>query len=174
MLASDEEQPPKEKQGSKFFGCCCDMRRALIIVNIIGIAVGCFSLIALLLPGSFAKDIFAGFIDDDELKDEFIKQSSRQAFIAIPIGIPISFVAIWGALKYNTWAIVIRLVQLFTGFCVQIVSSIQFSNKYEEVPVNIVFIIFQVAFVGVLLIYPHAVFLIEVRKGIMIPSPITS
>jgi hypothetical protein len=59
------------KQGHAFFGGCCDMRRAVIIVNIISVTFTSLSLVTILMAASktVSRDMSAFSYDDDEVQE---------------------------------------------------------------------------------------------------------
>lgn len=139
------------KQGHKCCGGCCDMRRAVIIVNIVNaslLLLGIFGLLALVRidPSTF---------DDDELKQSLssIDNASVGILIAISaVKVLLNCAGIVGALRYN-----IYLVGACAAvYCMETATALFFVN----IP-NLVY--------SALFAYPHFFF---IREGTLVCAAI--
>ena len=97
------------KKGSMCCGGCCDMRRAVIILNTIGIILGLIAVIAY-----SSTDVLVQSIDDEEVQKVF-EDALLTTYILIGIGIAASLVGIWGAYSYNILGV--RFSALFIIAC---------------------------------------------------------
>ena len=145
-------QTSHEKQGHKCCGGCCDMRRAVIIVNIINafvLILGIASFFGTRALANNASEIY----DDDGVIAAFEGFSSLPlgAFLAIQVTrIVCSLAGIVGGMKYNV--ILTGVAALM--YCVDAVMSL--------VVFNIGGLVYSLFFA-----YPHFFFIKEVRAGIM-------
>jgi hypothetical protein len=140
------------KRGHKFCGGCCDVRRAVIIVNMV---VG-----GLLLWGMIATLVLKANVDamtatmDDDTKIATLNEFRDASILPLAIGWSITSAAcvlgIVGAIQYNVYMVGAAALK----FCVDIVYAL------------ITFNIFGVA-LSAFFLYPHVFFIKEVREGIM-------
>jgi hypothetical protein len=142
----------KLKQGHRCCGGCCDVRRAVIIVNIVGLATNGLMLIFFLAGASFLNQMASALDDDQAVSDAH----STLDFGAVGIvtysivHMAAQGIGIYGAIHYN---------QLMVGLCFvfYVISFI-----VSGVQVSIVGLVIN-GFFG----YPHFYFLKEVRSGIL-------
>jgi hypothetical protein len=140
------------KRGHLCCGGCCDMRRAVVVVNIVQAAL---LLLGIMGAISFAKSSAEGSdeIDDDEFKAAYEEFSRLPVggFIAIQsLKIICCILGIFGALHYNLYMTGIAAA----AFC------------FDFVRAMVGFNIFGLIFSG-FFAYPHFFFIKEVREGIM-------
>jgi len=140
------------KQGHKCCGGCCDMRRAVIIVNIINAIVLTMGLFSVLAARKLSDEV-DGQVDDDEVS------AALEEFNSLPLGgflaiqtakIVLSVIGIFGAAKYSEIGVGLAMA----GYVFNAVMSL--------VGINLFGFIFAACFA-----YPHAFFIKEVRAGIM-------
>lgn len=162
------EQP---KIGKKCCNCCCDFRMAVIIIDIIGIALSVFGLALLALP---SEDLYEAYrLDEDEEEAlEVYSDSITATAIISGIGIVALAVPLYGAVKYNAPMVGFGIVWLVATFIAAVVIDIIYINKANEVKqgadFNYPFLSYLVnAVVTGLLIYPHAGLMMEIKQGIM-------
>lgn len=119
----------EERKAVLCCGVCCDLRRAVIIVDIVDIIINVFViLMPFFMPNqtfidtinfSYLHQVDYNSIDDDEYLDtqERLRTSTLIVTILKAIGIFFSFVGIWGAYKFY------KYVVLLTGiwYCVDVV-----------------------------------------------------
>jgi hypothetical protein len=143
------------KQGHAFFGGCCDVRRAVIIVNIISAS---FAFIGLVTMGSFMAATSASSsvtYDDDEVQEAMaaFNEASLSMGVAIAL-IAIRMIAnglgIYGAVTYNIWLVGVSLLVYCFDFVMGAVTG------------NLIGLLMAALFA-----YPHFFFIKEVRSGIM-------
>ena len=141
------------KQGHKCCGGCCDVRRAVMIVNIVNATLLLFGMFGVLATNKLsgqAEDLY----DDDEMLEtlaEFSNSFPLGAFIAIQVvKILCSVAGIIGALKFNIYLTGVAAA----AYCIDVLMAlIEFSVG------GIVY--------AALFAYPHFYFIKEVRAGIM-------
>lgn len=140
---------PSVKQGHKCCGGCCDMRRAVIIVNLVNIlllVLGTMGTLSLL-------EINKSATDDDKVAEtlEEFNNLSLAGFITTQcVKIVVSILGIVGAIRYNI---------ILVGICVAMYAA---NCIWAAVFLNIAGVVYAVFFA-----YPHFFFMNEVRAGIM-------
>jgi hypothetical protein len=139
------------KQGHAFCGGCCDVRRAVIIVNIISIT---FASIGLVTMGGLMVASSASY-DDDEVQEAMSAFNSANLSMGVAIALAAiriiaNGVGIYGAVTYNIWMVGISLLV----YCFDFVMGV--------IAVNVLGLVM----IG-LFAYPHFFFIKEVRSGIM-------
>jgi hypothetical protein len=155
------------KVGHRCCGCCCDSRRAVIIVEIIFGMV--FNGIAILLAFSAANvaNNTVAALDDDSY-DSLVADVNRAAAVSSSIygvGMVVSLIVIYGAVSYRSslvaLGIVWTVVQTVIGIVFQAKAYTDYGYSYP--------IYDAVMRIGVsgLLIYPLAIFIHEVKRGVM-------
>jgi hypothetical protein len=151
-IAIDATAMGTGKQGHSCCGSCCDVRRAVIIVNIITIT---FASLGIVTMGGLMAASSASY-DDDEVQEAM---SAFNEGVNLSMGIAIAFAAIkiianslgiYGAVKYNIWMVGVSL----SVHCVDFVMGVFALNAAGLV-------------MGALFAYPHFFFIKEVRSGIM-------
>jgi hypothetical protein len=147
---------------SSSLGCggCCDVRRATIIVNIVGITMGFIGLITIGVYSGVASTLDAENYDDDEMKaaindmDGAVSGESIAVIITVAvIRLLMNAAGIWGALKYNQYAVGVSLL----AYAAQCLMSLVFFNIVGLV-------------VNGFFAYPHVFLIKEIRSGIMTPE----
>jgi hypothetical protein len=146
-VADDPIQPVR--QGHSFCGCMCDMRRAVIIVNIISLI---FVTIAFFTFISYSSSKFRDQFDDDNAQKSFDESDNwRGAFIAvIVLSFIIHILGILGAVRFSRWMVLVAGIWLGLGFL-----SCLFTLNIGGVVVLGLFA------------YPHFIFFREIQRGIM-------
>jgi hypothetical protein len=147
---ADPAAQPGVRQGHSFFGCMCDMRRAVIIVNIISlffVTIGVFTF-SVLSSSKFQDE----FDDNDDSQKGFDELDRwRGALIAI---IVLSFIihisGIVGGVRSSRRMVLVPGVWLSLG-CL----------------VNLLTLNIGAAVVCCLFAYPHFIFFREIQMGIM-------
>lgn len=135
------------KQGHKCCGVCCDMRRAVIIVNIImSLDLGLFSVL-------WALNLTNQAVFTSALAEEFNYYSIGGFGIAAILTIRVLFclAGIVGAVKYSAIGVGLALAGYAFAFVMSLIGG-----------VNLIGMIMAVFFA-----YPHVFFIKEVRSGIM-------
>jgi hypothetical protein len=140
------------KQGHAFCGGCCDVRRAVIIVNIVSIA---FASLGLVTVGGLMAVSSSASYDDDEVQEAMSSFNEGNLamgvfFALAAIRIVANALGIYGAVTYNIWMVGISLAAYCIDFAMGVVS------------VNIVGLVTNALFA-----YPHFFFIKEVRSGLM-------
>eukprot|EP00545_Synedropsis_sp_CCMP1620_P012745 CAMPEP_0119012966 /NCGR_PEP_ID=MMETSP1176-20130426/7724_1 /TAXON_ID=265551 /ORGANISM="Synedropsis recta cf, Strain CCMP1620" /LENGTH=156 /DNA_ID=CAMNT_0006966007 /DNA_START=342 /DNA_END=812 /DNA_ORIENTATION=+ len=140
--------------GSKCCWCCCDTRRAVIICNAISIVLTFLSIIFVSV-GVGVNGVVEENDDDayDNRKDFSFtaKGITLGGVIALQLlAIVCHVVGIFGALKYNVWAVAFS----FLWYVASLVLN--------GINLNILGLILALGF-----IYPHLELMIEIQRGIM-------
>jgi hypothetical protein len=143
------------KQGHAFCGGCCDVRRAVIIVNIIYVTLVSIGLVTM---GSFMAATSASSsltYDDDEVREAMAAFDEEDLFMVVTIALAairiiVNGLGIYGAVTYNIWLVGFSLLV----YCFEFVMGAVDGNR-----------------IGLLMValfaYPHFFFIKEVRSGIM-------
>lgn len=142
---------PGQKQGHKCCGGCCDVRRAVIIVNVINMAVLLMGLFSLLATKALYDN--AGDYDDDEVKEamELYGNAPLGSIIGIlVVQIVISALGAVGAFVYNKWMVGMTAAAYFIGVAMGLIAL----N-----PGSIVYNLFFA--------YPHFFLIKEIHQGSM-------
>jgi len=137
---------------------CCDMRRAVVIVNVVDIAICIFyALYFALLAEAVEETPDAAFNGGgggggtSKAQIEGVMIRMEHVFIILSaIKIPLNGLGIYGALKFKHWPVMVALV----AYSIQVFLHV-----------------FSFSFGGLLLsgffAYPHVVFLKELKSGVM-------
>lgn len=155
--------PNESKKGSKCCGQCCDMRRAVIIINIINIILG---VVTIAVNVSNAAFLTIG-IEDDRIKDDFDSVLTDGIIIA-SVGLAVFIITLWGAMKYNIFAVGLGALYICAAFVANTVLTIQFFNSYM-VPVPTPTLVVS-GVISALFLYPHVGLILELNNGIMTPE----
>ena len=139
-------------QGHRCCGGCCDMRRAVIIVDAVGIFICIFYAIYFAILAKVVEETDSPTFDaqtKDQVEGMMIKM--EHVFLTLmAIKIPLNGLGIYGAVKFKFWPVGVALAAY-----------------------TVEFIIDMFAFnIGGLLLagffaYPHVVFLRELKSGVM-------
>jgi hypothetical protein len=139
------------RQGHLFFGCCCDMRRAVIIVDIINTVFASLNLLAILTFTLFGSNLTDSFDDDVTKNDMAIATSYPVVAIVMAVfALVCPVLGIVGAARYSGWMVIVPAV----WYCVDMVISILSSSPAG-------------AALAVMFIYPHIFLFKQLNKGIM-------
>jgi hypothetical protein len=153
--------PSPGRENHLFCNCCCDVRRATLVVNGLTIVWNFVVMLLMFVGFKFVlknADEIAADMDDDEVAKEFeaMAQNGSLGFLEAVIDIFFMFstvlhaFGVYGALKYEVWAIIVAAVAYGIGFSFALL-SLDFTNM----------------FVKGLFLYPHLVLIKEIREGIM-------
>jgi hypothetical protein len=139
------------KQGHAFCGGCCDVRRAVIIVNVISIT---FASVGLIAMGGLMAATSATY-DDDAVQETMSAFNEANLSMGIVIAlsairIVANSIGIYGAVTYNIWMVGASLL----AYCFDFVMGVVSMNVGGLVMIA-------------LFAYPHFFFIKEVRSGIM-------
>lgn len=143
-----------KKRGHKFFGCWCDMRRAVIIVNVLSICIASSELswaILIAKPRLYSTTYY----DDDTKENEYkyYPEEHNPGLVAVlSVVLFANLCGISGALSYNAWLVGLSLTAHATRFLFDIVEY----NRYS-----------YLMLLSVLFVYPHVPFIMELKKGTM-------
>jgi len=153
-----------EKQGSKCCSCCCDMRRAVIVLAIIGIVVNAVGFTQMLYQ-TVALGITSGTSSVDDCGwYGFFAFLSAIVVIGFAIGIGLFVFKLFAALKYNlcmlTTVLVFNFLELVFGLLYAI-------NIYGGNTGQLIVAIIVVIGVFSAYIYPVIGLIREIESGIM-------
>ena len=154
--ANNEQQQPGgggtgNKVGHSCCGGCCDMRRAVIVVNIINVVLVSMGMFSVLAARSLSSQVDA--TDDDELAqalEEFNSLPLAALIVIQSVKIVLSIVGIVGALRFN---------EIMVGLAM---AGYVFDAVFALIGLNIAGLIYAGFFA-----YPHGFFIKEKRAGIM-------
>jgi hypothetical protein len=137
------------RQGQLFCGCCCDMRRAVVIVNVMSI---CFALLGIAMYHLLSRDGFIENFDDDITKYELeaISNYKGRAILFGLVSVLCSLIGLCGAVQYNRRMVILAAVY----YCISMLTKI--------VPFDL-----SGMLMAGLFSYPHFVFIKELDNGIM-------
>jgi hypothetical protein len=155
------------KQGSKCFGCCCDMRRAVIVVDIIQIVL---SVIGAFFAFS-GRSVFSALSDLSEYDFSAYESTLRISGIVTLVGIFFYAMGIVGASIYNMYLVGLAALWYVAGFIIGVVLDVQATNEFNnDNNENFGYGIWRFVFSGViaaLFIYPHVGLISEIKSGTM-------
>ena len=126
------------KRGHSFFGGCCDMRRAVVILNIIQMALCLTGMIFFSEVGHVAAGVSTKINDEKVIK--FL-------FFFLAFGFLLGGLSAIGAITYNKYFVSYNAVFLLIRFCL----------TFGFVPF----------LSAVLHLYPHLLLVLYIHKGIM-------
>jgi hypothetical protein len=160
----------QEKLGSK--GCCCDMRRATMIISIFHMCLSAIVLV-LLIAGESLRYSIGNDIEDEELLD-IVEEAAGIQMIFISFGLISSICSLQGARKYNIWLVAVNIGWMIVCWIASVAIEISTINAIDATSYtgtedytfhwvgN-----FISALIVLFWIYPMAMFIREVRLGIM-------
>jgi hypothetical protein len=128
------------------------MRRAVIIVNIVFIVLDVIEMI--LLSGNNA---------DTDYSDSKL----NSLLVVFSIGIVFKMLAIFGAIRYNIWLVSASIAYHAISFIVKTGINVAASNSDSDYKYNVGVIVVIGLISIALFIYPHVMFVREVRSGTM-------
>jgi hypothetical protein len=144
------------------------MRRAVIIVNVFVVILLVISMIvvAVAVPATKNSDNADPGYSDSEMKSAVVG-----VIVSSLIGILFSMFAIFGAIRYNIWLVGANIACLIISFIFDILVNVATSNSNSDYNSDFNYsVVFYVVFsliIHALFIYPHVMFIREVRSGIM-------
>jgi hypothetical protein len=141
--------PESGHQGQRFFGCCCDMRRAVVIVNLLHVISSLFEIAIIKIV---TRDNFISEHDDDFVKYELytVGENARSTIMLGFLAIAFAAIGIYGAANFKQ-----PMVMVAAGwYVVDFIMSL-FRKDFAG------------AFMAGLFIYPHYSFIQEQSKGTM-------
>lgn len=153
MQLEGGKMAPNCKQSHACCGCCCDTRRAVIVVNIISMS---FAVLAILTISIVSSDKYAESIDDDQVLAALAEIDGSKLGVTIGFasaGIFCNACGIFGARRFNQWAIIVAGL----WYVIEFVRSL-------------VYLDLGGAIMSGFFAYPHVIFWQEMRKGIMAPA----
>lgn len=150
------------KQGHKCCGFCCDVRRATIIVNAVTVGLSAMGLLSLIALKGMAGSMDSSAVTDDALAAQMAEMEEQlsgfenmgpMVFIAQIIKIGCAIAGIFGGMKYS----------------VPMVAVAAASHGWDLLLSLLSFHLPGLAMAGGFL-YPHIMFIKEMRSGIMTPE----
>lgn len=151
------------KRGTKCCGCCCDFRRAVIILDIVLMALALMRLISLAFSGILVVVQTEG-IDDDEVLD-LIDASILINGIINGVGLFSLTFPLYGAMKFNVPLISVGIAWFLAAFVAGVIVDAMF---LKEVGVAFPFLAWIVqGAMALCFTYPHVGLIVEIKTGIM-------
>ena len=151
---------PTNGKSHLVFGCCCDSRRAVIRMNWISVKIDLIlGILFLKEVDVIDKDSIMNALDDDDgaLKDMDDETFHNVMVVAVGMleiimlcGIIFHSIGLYGAIKFKRWAVTIAAL----SYALLFITGVFTFNVFP-------------AIIGGLFLYPHVVFLDEMKKGIM-------
>ena len=159
------EQEKAVKQGRSCCGCLCDMRRAIIILSVLGTF---FQVLAIVFNKLFTFDFAL-----DDIEDEDDRRRIEDLF-SLHIGMTCLAIAgfimaIIGGIKFKRRPVIMNMMIMVATFLVNAITFLNAANDIDEFdygPVNMIGSIIGV----VMSLYVHISFLRKMRMGIMTPE----
>ena len=148
MSSRDKEEPQEqaaalkeqrlvdeEKQGSKFCGCC-DMRRAVIILNVlylIYVVIG----IALIATGIYLTIKTGGDTDENNQQQydaylEHVKPYNITLMVSAAISVVVTILALVGAERFSYGLVLPKAVWLVIHYFIQLIADIGGCNSWNK------------------------------------------
>ena len=157
---TNQESTHRVKQGHSFFGGCCDTRRAVICVDVASCALLIIGFLSLL--GTRGTVLRNNENNTTMYSDDALEQKTEEW--AVGIDIPIlasttvlrlacSVCGIMGAIHFNWFGVGISAVMYIFQLCYSFIMSMPLA--------------FLSILTNAVLLYPHLIFISEIRKGIM-------
>eukprot|EP00562_Extubocellulus_spinifer_P002258 CAMPEP_0178477718 /NCGR_PEP_ID=MMETSP0696-20121128/4276_1 /TAXON_ID=265572 /ORGANISM="Extubocellulus spinifer, Strain CCMP396" /LENGTH=192 /DNA_ID=CAMNT_0020105039 /DNA_START=250 /DNA_END=828 /DNA_ORIENTATION=- len=139
-------------QGHRCCGGCCDMRRAVIIVDAVGIFICVFYAIYFAILATVVEETDSSTMDDATKQQvEGMMVQMEHVFLGLmAIKIPLNGLGIYGAMKFKHWPVAVALA----AYVVEVI--------IDAVTFNIGGLLLAGFFA-----YPHVVFLREMKSGVM-------
>jgi hypothetical protein len=137
------------KEGHKCCGACCDMRRAVIIVNLINATFLIIGILAVLTLTTIDPDDYT----DDQVDEAVSNVSNGSATVVILVSLlklVLNLLGIYGAMTYNMYMVGASCVVYF------------FEGVMSLVVMNLYTLVYSAFFA-----YPHLFFIQEVKAGVM-------
>jgi hypothetical protein len=148
--------PQKGRESHLYFGCCCDVRRAVLILNIVTIVMNFFAMVSFFVFVRITQDhvseITEQMSEDVSEKDFKTGLHVFEGFLdaIMLISIFLHAFGVHGALKYKTWAIK--------------VAAVAYGIPFTWAVLNFDFVTF---ILGGVFLYPHIVLIKEIETGVM-------
>ena len=146
----------KRRQGHHCCGGCCDMRRAVIVVNLVNLALVIFGLFGTLSYRNVASNPSAYYDDDKSISafDNYKVLPLNRIIAMAVIRIVASALGVFGGFNFNVYTTGMAAAV----YCVDTLMALLFSYG----PFSIYFLAYNALFA-----YPHFFFIKELRAGIM-------
>lgn len=162
----------QDKRGALCCGCCCDMRRAVIIVNILSIVFALLSIPVIISTitvwNEAMEEFLAGTDDVVSQIDESIQQYHTRMIAEVCVSIFAAICGIVGAVKFLPWLVYVPILWHVVSVVLAWVFSIQLARQYQALGVGIPYLYLIASTVAkALFIYPHVGFVKEVHEGTM-------
>ena len=138
------------KQGHKCCGGCCDMRRAVIIVNIVHASIIGLAFLGVLASRNLD---YASIYDDDSVASAMSEAQNKPIGMAVSVllaQIVAALCGIAGGMKFNIPLTAIAATGYIAFFIIGLIGFNPFALLYHG-----------------FFLYPHVFFIQEIQKGIM-------
>lgn len=157
-LINPEEAEEAPKREHLCFGCCCNSRESVIAVQVLLGMVWDLATFIGYYAGSYKH-----WTSDPQLQKELDDAYFKVSIISV-VAILVAVVVIAGAVMYNIYLVSLGIVYTIIQHTLETI--ILFPVIYGHVPYPYVYIIWPLIS-GLLVLYPHVVFVYEVKKGIL-------
>jgi len=156
-----KELDNNEKQGRVCCGCCCDMRRAVIILNIISIVSFVIDMsVIIALNNAVEEDSKEG----EDLKE--MEQALKGVTILAVLGWLFNIASVWGAIRFNHIPLALNAGFMVLNYVVTGILETQAAKEHNQIKFGPL----QWAIGGIIIgltVYAHAMPVMEIRSGIM-------
>ena len=139
------------------------MRRAVIIVNLIDIIGTLITLSIVVAAHRRVKN------DEEEQEMEKMEQALRGVIWMALIGWFLNFYSLYGAFTFRLVPVAINAFYLFLTYFAEGAIQTKAAKEHNELNYSAANWILN-AIITLLYIYPHAMFVLEVRAGILTPA----
>jgi hypothetical protein len=140
------------------------MRRATIMVNVLFIVFAIIDIIVVIVFAASARNS-----SNADIKSEYgsIKKYIAGTIIVQVITIVLSTGAIFGAIKFWSWPVVLNIIYMIIGWIVTTIYTVKAGHQDTGYRVNIPAAVITSLIIAAAFIYPQVMFVREVRVGIM-------
>lgn len=181
VLEQGDETGPRRPPG-KCCGCCCNYKMATMIVSGI-MAVLEFLVLIFVATGAYKNLTYGGgqAYSGQEGWNDFMKKYEIIEIVFSVVSICLGAAAIFGAYNYNIVLVALNAIWIVGGFVAGIIISITACSDWNSdasayydtyvvcynPPIASYFIAFLII---VAIIYPMVGFVVEVKRGILVPK----
>lgn len=158
----------KGKQGHVFLFCLCDVRRAVILINMLTLFGSCFGTVIMVKFWLKMKDAGRALRDDDFLMNPYdnVMPVLYNYFILTVFCVVFSTMAIAGATYYNAWLVGANAFFIIAATTSTIVTSCVTAQRVSSYEYAWYDIVVTVA-VAMLFCYPNLMLTHEIETGII-------
>jgi hypothetical protein len=144
-IEANPVQERRSQRGHRYCGGCCDMRRAVIVVNVVSICICSLALIEVIF---FKSTVVASLMPNlEQLNDKILWTTGAVVFVEMVLA------GAYGACKFNQGLVGVAMMTYFAKIIVYL--SYFWFYMTPEILLNALFA------------YPHYFLIKQIRSGIM-------